>query len=116
MTDKDNDILMRIMYYCERVKEDIAKLGNTYEDFVSNLTFRDSVSMNILQIGELANKLSNDFKDSTRQEVPWEQLYAMRNRFAHGYGDMNFDIVWDTATYDVPKLLAFCEKTVKYEE
>lgn len=66
MTNKDNDILTVIKHYCERVKEDIAMHGNTYEDFVSNPTFRDSVSMNILQIGEFANKLSKEFKDSTR--------------------------------------------------
>ncbi|MDE6731785.1 MAG: DUF86 domain-containing protein [Oscillospiraceae bacterium] len=40
----------------------------------------------------------------------------MRNRFAHGYGEVNFEVVWETAVYDVPKLLSFCEKTVIIEK
>ncbi|MDE6731786.1 MAG: hypothetical protein K2J77_02785 [Oscillospiraceae bacterium] len=68
MTNKDNDILMFIMHYCKRVKEDIERFGDTVEDFNLNLTFRDSVSMNIFQIGELVNKLSKEFKESTAKE------------------------------------------------
>lgn len=116
MTGKDNDILMFIMRYCERVKADIEKYGSAYEDFNFNPTFKDSVSFNILQIGELVNKLSKEFKESTAEEAHWDQMYGMRNRIVHGYQDVDFEIVWDSAVYDVPKLLEFCKKTIKFDE
>lgn len=116
MTGKDNNILMFIMRHCERVKQDIEMHGNTYEDFDFNPTFKDSVSHNIEQIGELVHKLSKEFKESTSNEVHWDELYGIRNRIVHGYGEVRFDIIWESATYDVPKLFEFCKKTIKFDE
>lgn len=109
MTDKDKNILEHIIKHCERVNEDIARFGNSYETFISDAALHDSVSMNILQIGELSNKLSDEFKNSTKQRVPWKQIYDMRNRFAHGYGVMDSKIIWEVATENVPDLKNFCE-------
>ena len=35
-------------------------------------------------------------------EVPWR---GMRNRIAHGYFDINLDVVWDTVQTALPDLL-----------
>lgn len=109
MTGKDKNILEHIIMHCSRVNEDITRFGNSYEAFVSDAAFHDSVSMNILQIGELSNKLSNEFKDSTKPRVPWKQIYDMRNRFAHGYGVMDSKIIWEVATENIPDLKKFCQ-------
>ncbi|MDE7361488.1 MAG: DUF86 domain-containing protein [Oscillospiraceae bacterium] len=87
----------------------MARFGNSYEAFISDAAFRDSVSMNILQIGELSNKLSEEFRDSTKRRVPRKQIYDMRNRFAHGYGIMDSKIIWEVATVNIPDLIFFCE-------
>ncbi|HBJ70744.1 MAG TPA: hypothetical protein DDZ09_21355, partial [Alcaligenes faecalis] len=29
-------------------------------------------------------------------QVPWRNMRGMRNRIAHGYFDVNLDVVWDT--------------------
>ena len=34
----------------------------------------------------------------------------MRNMVAHSYGSMSREIIWETATVDIPVLLAFCEE------
>ena len=39
-------------------------------------------------------------------DLPWRALAGMRNRLIHAYFDVNRDIVWTTATQDVPELLA----------
>ena len=36
--------------------------------------------------------------------VPWRQMRGMRNRMAHGYFDINLDIVWDTVQTSLPDL------------
>lgn len=116
MTEKDKEILIRVIRRCERVKQDFEIHGNTFEDFNNNPTFKDSVSHNIEQIGELVNGLSEEFKESTSNQMRWELMYGIRNRIVHSYDDVRFDVVWESAVYDVPKLLEFCEKTIHFDE
>jgi uncharacterized protein with HEPN domain len=63
--------------------------------------------MCILQIGELVGKLSDEFK-AKYNAVPWKDIKAMRNIAAHNYGEMDLEILWETATIDVPKLKEYC--------
>lgn len=41
----------------------------------------------------------------THPQVPWRNMRGMRNRIAHGYFDINLDIVWDTVQTALPELL-----------
>jgi uncharacterized protein with HEPN domain len=36
----------------------------------------------------------------------------MRHRIAHGYDEINFDIVWEVATVDLPSLIAQLERAL----
>lgn len=49
----------------------------------------------------------DNYEDYTRTtpEVPWRSMRNMRNRLAHGYFDINLDIVWDTVKNWLPSLL-----------
>ncbi len=38
-------------------------------------------------------------------QVPWRSMRGMRNRIAHGYFDINLDIVWETVQTALPELL-----------
>ena len=48
--------------------------------------------------------------------MPWRSIRAMRNLFAHDYGQMNVEIVWSTAIESIPQLKAFCEEQIKNAE
>ena len=37
--------------------------------------------------------------------VPWRSMRGMRNRIAHGYFDINLEVVWDTVQIALPELL-----------
>jgi uncharacterized protein with HEPN domain len=54
-------------------------------------------------IGEAAGGLSDGFI-AQHPEVPWRQIIATRNRVAHGYSEVDLDILWDVAVIDVPEL------------
>lgn len=41
---------------------------------------------------------------SARPEVPWQAVKGMRNHIAHGYFDINADLVWDVVKNDLPEL------------
>lgn len=56
-------------------------------------------------VGEAASKVTT----RTRQEmpdVPWVEIVTMRHRLTHTYFDIDLDIVWNTATRDLPPLLS----------
>jgi uncharacterized protein with HEPN domain len=38
-------------------------------------------------------------------DVPWRSMRNMRNRMAHGYFDINLDVVWETVQEWLPALL-----------
>ena len=43
-------------------------------------------------------------------EIPWRGMRGMRNRVAHGYFDVNLDVVWDTTQTAFPDLLLQLER------
>ncbi len=55
-------------------------------------------------IGEAAAKVSEDTR-MRASEVPWRAIVSMRNRLIHAYFDIDHDIVWQTATEEIPALL-----------
>ena len=105
---KDRKMLQQIIRYCEKIETTIQRFGADFESFACDSDYVDSVSMNILQIGELAGSLSADYVESTKASVDWRAIKGMRNIFAHDYGSMDMERTWYTATSDVPELKAFC--------
>lgn len=110
--DRDLTVLLNMRKYCRYITENINKLTNGIEEFKSTPLFRDSISMEIQQIGELAKELSDEFIKETSLEMPWHQIKGMRNKFAHGYGKMDFDKIYNTAIEDVPVLYNFLNKQI----
>lgn len=101
---KDISIVQHMKECCENIRSTINRFGNSYEVFLQDLDYRNSVSMSIMQIGELTGNLSEDFKKQTGSEIPWRLIKGMRNHFAHGYAYMEKKDIFETATQDVPFL------------
>ena len=49
----------------------------------------------------------------TRPEIPWKQVMGMRDHIAHGYFDINSDLVWDTIQNDLSPLQEAVEYFLK---
>ena len=79
---------------------------------IYNSDYYDSVSMKLMQIGELCGGLSPEFKQETKDRLPWGAIRGMRNFFAHNYISMDKSIIWDAATIDAPIVLAFCKQII----
>jgi uncharacterized protein with HEPN domain len=58
-------------------------------------------------IGEAASRLLQDFPEVLTRHLDLELFAAraMRNRLSHDYFDIDIQVVWDTATVDVPKIV-----------
>lgn len=108
--NRDNSILLHISEHCERIQKSLNRFGSDFDTFKSDNDLRDSVSMNLLQIGELSKKLSDEFISATQSEMNWRAIIGMRNLFAHDYGSMDIERIWETAVSDIPNLQDFCKK------
>ena len=63
-------------------------------------------------IGEAAARMTKDFQ-AQHPEIPWRVMAGMRNRIVHAYFDVDLDIVWQTATENLPSLMPDLEKLWK---
>jgi uncharacterized protein with HEPN domain len=45
-----------------------------------------------------------------RPQIPWPKIISMRNRLIHGYDSIDYDILWDAITKNLPLLLAEIDK------
>ena len=78
----------------------------TAEAFCNANMVQDAVIRNIEILGEPARNIERYHPEfaASHPEVPWEDIYLMRNRVAHGYFSIDLDIVWRTIQRDLPKL------------
>lgn len=68
--------------------------------------------MNILQIGELVTHLSEEYLNATNKQIPWRQIRALRNIYAHAYEAVDDERVWEIVNKDIPELQSFCEEQI----
>ncbi len=67
-------------------------------------------SVHLLEIvGEAAGRVSADTR-CRYPRIPWQEIVGMRHRLAHGYDDVDLDIVWQVLTHDLPPLIAELER------
>ncbi len=84
------------------------------EDFQAEPMRVEACVFNLMQIGELSKSALSDEAKAEIVNIPWKQLYGMRNRIVHGYDGVDMRIVWDTISEDLPILKAEIEKYLSY--
>ena len=102
--------ILRIREYCADIQSSIARYGNSRSVFETDLDFQYSVAFAVLQVGELTGGLSPQFRAATEHQIQWGAIKGMRNIIVHGYGKVDLDVLWETATVNIPELKAFCDK------
>lgn len=81
--------------------------GLDKNDFIEDKRTQQAVIMSLIIIGEAATKVMDGYAEfiQVHTQVPWRSMRGMRNRIAHGYFDINLDIVWETVISALPELL-----------
>ena len=98
---KNDVIISKMLGYVEKILKYSANM--TYEDFVKNDMVVEACVFNLSQIGELANKLDDVYRQEHRQ-IAWKQIYGLRNRIVHDYEGVNLKLVWEIIASDLPDL------------
>jgi uncharacterized protein with HEPN domain len=91
---------------------DFAKQAGSFEVFSGSPLYCKAIVMSIINLGELAKHLPDDFK-LEHKKIPWDEIIKMRNIVVHGYHTINERITWDVATNSIPDLLIFLEKFIE---
>jgi uncharacterized protein with HEPN domain len=82
------DAINKILKYLETV--------DGMNGFLNNEMVIDAVIRNYEIIGEAANKIPFNIK-TKYPEVPWKQMYGLRNFAAHEYHTIDPEILWEIA-------------------
>lgn len=97
----DRLYLYDILECCDRVAEYIDGVGEA--DYLANTMLQDALVRNIEVVGEAVKNLSPELTEAN-PNVAWSQIARMRDKIAHHYFRINLDVVWQTATNDLPSL------------
>ena len=81
--------------------------GLSKADFLADRRTQQAVIMSLIIIGEAVAKLMDGHVEFTQRhnQIPWRSMRGMRNRIAHGYFDINLDVVWETVHLALPELI-----------
>ena len=82
----------------ERFTENGIEYVRNGDYYIPNLSVPDDKAYNIGKYGNNA--------------MPWREIKTMRNIAAHNYGEIDIDILWETATCDIPDLKEYCKKFI----
>lgn len=113
---RDKQRIQKIEEYCEDIQTTVRRYGNSFEIFQADQDYQHSVSFCILQIGELVNGLTDEFRSRTKERIQWQQIKAMRNIVVHDYGHIDLEVVWSVVVVNIPELKQFCHEQLGAEE
>lgn len=81
--------------------------GMAKADFLADRRTQQAVILNLIILGEAATKLMDRHPEVIARypQIEWQGMRGMRNRIAHGYYEIDLDVVWDTVSLGLPDLL-----------
>ena len=97
----ESSYLKDILVACRKI-ERIAE-AHSEVSFLADQVLPPAVLHHLTVIGEAICRLSPELT-ARYPEVPWRQIVAVRNRIVHAYFELDWQILWDSAVGDVPRL------------
>lgn len=88
--------------------------GMAKAEFLADRRTQQAVLMSLVVLGEASTKVGQlhaQWADD-HPEIPLRSMRGMRNRLAHGYYQIDFDVVWATVVTELTPLLAQLEKAL----
>ncbi len=108
MSQRDDVLLLRDMLEHACLARDAAK-GKSRSDLDSDRIFRAACERFVEIVGEAASNVSVVFRES-HADIPWHKIAGTRNILAHGYLQIDLDILWDIVEIDIPRLIERLER------
>ena len=101
MRNEDKGVIEKMIAYCRDIETLMTRYNRNFEMYQTDIAFQYACSMCLIQIGELAGRLSDEARSTG---IPWHAIRAMRNLHAHDYENVDLSVVWDTLENDIVDL------------
>ncbi len=112
------DRLSQILESIDVITDRCKNINDCNEFFLSpdKMMLFDSVVMRLQVIGELVGKLLKEESQplAKHPEIPWVQIYDMRNLISHEYANIDEAVVFSAIKEDLPQLRSVIEELLKY--
>lgn len=108
MPSHDTDVRLRHMAAAAREAVQMAQ-GKAHADLDTDRP----LNLSLVRLLEIVGEAASAVPVSERAHysgIPWGQIVGLRNRLIHGYDNVDFDILWEIVTKDLPPLIAELEK------
>lgn len=73
----------------------------------------ETLALAITRLLEIIGEAANGVSDSihlAHPNIAWKEIIGARNHLIHGYFDVDYDIIWQILTSDLPPLISALEK------
>jgi uncharacterized protein with HEPN domain len=77
--------------------------GREYDDLLSDEYFAHAVIRALEVIGEAVKNVSPSLKER-HPDIGWREIAGLRDKVIHRYFEINWQIVWNVITDDLPEL------------
>lgn len=104
MDERDISIFVRMLLETDEIASRMREFGIDERSWRSSRAIRDLLLMPLIQIGELSTHLRGKGLLQRFPSVPWREIRGFRNIVVHGYGSIDIDIAWQSATVGVSEL------------
>lgn len=74
-----------------------------FDEFLEDRKTRDAVIRNLQVLGEAANRVPKETRDSYPQ-IEWMRIIRSRHILVHEYSGIDYEIVWRIITIHLPPL------------
>ncbi len=112
----ERDLAPRLRHMLEHAREAVALVrGKRREDLDSDRLLNLALVRLVEIVGEAAARVPKE-NWSAYPQIPWAQIVGLRNRLIHGYDAVDFDILWQIVTRDLPHLISALEEILSSEE
>src|SRR5216684_4316687 len=97
---------MHLRHMGDHAKEAVAMArGRTRSELDRDRQLNLSLVRLLEIVGEAADRVSAEER-AGHPDIPWTEIVGQRNRLIDGYDSVDFDILWQTVSNDLPPLIA----------
>ena len=104
---RDETRVLHMLQALERIVQETSETSRDRLFFDDRLT--RAIILDFIVLGEAANNVTEEYC-AAHPEAPWSDIAGFRHKLVHDYSGIDFGILWDAMTKDVPGLLPMFRK------
>ena len=86
--------------------------GKDFTKFKQSYMVVDAVVRNFEIIEEASKNIPDQVKEKY-PEIPWMKMYGLRNLISHEYFGVDYEMIWEIITTDLPKNIKDMKEILK---